>query len=91
MLPPSSHSAITMIVDQFEDVLGKVPSGSPPVAPIPSVVPGSEPIYQVAGDAGQKVLWVVFAIMLIASGAFTLMSWNVPLVRCCLPTHSDPL
>ncbi|EOA81609.1 hypothetical protein ACJQWK_11091 [Exserohilum turcicum] len=68
-----------MIVDQFEDVLGKVPSGSPPVAPIPSVVPGSEPIYQVAGDAGQKVLWVVFAIMLIASGAFTLMSWNVPL------------
>ena len=80
-----------MIVDQFEDVLGKVPSGSPPVAPIPSVVPGSEPIYQVAGDAGQKVLWVVFAIMVIASGAFTIMWWKVPLVRWCLPTHSDPL
>jgi hypothetical protein len=72
-----------MIVDKFEEVLqtAALPAAAS-VAPIPSVIPGSEPIYQVAGDAGQKVLWVVFAIMLIASGAFTLMSWNVPLVRC---------
>ena len=71
-----------MIVDQFEEVIRTgVSKAAESVAPIPTVVPGSEPIYQVASDAGQKTLWVVFVIMLVASGAFTVMSWNVPLVR----------
>merc|ERR1711874_686705 len=72
-----------MIVDQFEDVLKatSLPTATavPSVAPIPTVIPGHDAIYQVAGDAGHKTLWVVFVLMLIASGAFTVMSWNVPL------------
>jgi len=76
-----------MIVDQFEDVLRKsdmfpLPTASPSpssVAPIPTIVPGNKPIYQVASDAGNKTLWVVFVVMLVASAGFTLMSWRVPL------------
>ena len=56
-------------------------SSLPSVAPVPTVIPGSEPVYEVAGDAGQKTLWVVFVLMLIASAGFTVMSWKVPLVR----------
>lgn len=52
----------------------------PSVAPIPTVAPGPEPTYEVAGDAGMKTLWVVFVLMLIASAGFTVMSWKVPLV-----------
>lgn len=71
-----------MIVDQFEEIMKTaLPTATASVAPIPTVIPGAEPIYQVASDAGHKTLWVVFVLMLIASGAFTVMSWNVPLVR----------
>jgi len=76
-----------MIVDQFEDILRKsdmfpLPTASPSpssVAPIPTVVPGNKPIYEVASDSGTKTLWVVFVIMLVASAGFTVMSWRVPL------------
>jgi bacteriorhodopsin len=69
-----------MIVDKFEEIMKTaLPTATASVAPIPTVIPGSEPIYQVAGDAGHRTLWVVFVLMLIASGAFTVMSWNVPL------------
>ncbi|KAF1941280.1 family A G protein-coupled receptor-like protein [Clathrospora elynae] len=51
-----------------------------PVAPIPTVMPDHD-IYEVAGDAGKKTLWVVFVLMLIASAGFTLMSWKVPVSK----------
>jgi len=76
-----------MIVDQFEEVLRKTAllpmptatASSSPIAPIPTVVPGHEATYEVAGDAGKKTLWVVFVIMVVASAGFTAMSWKVPL------------
>jgi len=61
-----------------------LPTASPSpssVAPIPTVVPGNKPIYEVASDSGTKTLWVVFVLMLVASAGFTVMSWRVPLVR----------
>lgn len=80
-----------MIVDSFEEVLKKTSQLLPlptatasashaPVAPIPTVAP-SEPTYELSGDAGNKTLWVVFVLMLIASAGFTAMSWKVPVVR----------
>ncbi|CAO2657342.1 Nn.00g034680.m01.CDS01 [Neocucurbitaria sp. VM-36] len=80
-----------MIVDQFEEVLKKTSqlfplptataSATPThVAPIPSVLPDT-PIYEFAGDAGKKTLWVVFVLMIIASAAFTALSWKVPVSK----------
>lgn len=81
-----------MIVDQFEEVLKKTsqlfplptathaPHKPTHVAPIPSVLPDA-PIHEFVGDSGKKTLWVVFVLMLIASAAFTALSWKIPLVR----------
>lgn len=79
-----------MIVDQFEEVLKKTSQLFPlptathsarptHVAPIPSVLP-DHPIYEAVGDSGSKTLWVVFVLMLIASAAFTALSWKIPVV-----------
>lgn len=37
--------------------------------------------YEVAGDTGFGALWVVFVIMLAASGVFTLLAWNIPVSK----------
>lgn len=50
------------------------------VDPIPTVKPDPTQ-YQVAGDTGFTTLWVVFVIMLVASGFFTLLAWNVPVSK----------
>jgi len=84
-----------MLVEQFEDVLKKtsglpIPTASPThVAPIPSVVP-TTPELQFIGESGQKTLWVVFVLMVIASAGFTALSWRVPLVSCRPRTGSEP-
>jgi hypothetical protein len=75
-----------MIVDAFEEVLKKtsllpLPTASPTsVTPIPPIH-ADKPEYQYATEAGQKTLWVVFVLMLLASAGFTALSWRVPLVR----------
>uniref|UniRef100_UPI001C31EA5B Opsin n=1 Tax=Leptosphaeria maculans TaxID=5022 RepID=UPI001C31EA5B len=80
-----------MIVDQFEEVLMKTSqlfplptatqSAQPThVAPVPTVLPDT-PIYETVGDSGSKTLWVVFVLMLIASAAFTALSWKIPVNR----------
>lgn len=80
-----------MIVPEFEEILAKTSHLFPlptttgaakptHVAPIPSVLPDT-PIYEVAGDSGKKTLWAVFVLMLIASAAFTALSWRVPVSK----------
>ncbi|KAH7405972.1 hypothetical protein DE146DRAFT_429865 [Phaeosphaeria sp. MPI-PUGE-AT-0046c] len=75
-----------MIAEQIVEALKKtsaipLPTASPTdVAPIPTVLPGA-PEIQAAGDTGKKTLWVVFVLMVIASAAFTAMSWRVPLSK----------
>ncbi|KKY34025.1 putative opsin protein [Diaporthe ampelina] len=50
------------------------------IDPIPTVKPDPTQ-YEVAGDTGFSTLWVVFVIMLVASGFFTLLSWNIPVSK----------
>ncbi|KAK4507896.1 hypothetical protein PRZ48_001631 [Zasmidium cellare] len=58
-----------------------VPVSSPTsVAPVPTVVP-SLPEYQDATDTGERTLWVVFVVMVVASIVFTGLSWNVPVSK----------
>lgn len=45
-----------MIIDPSA-IVQAVASSS--VSPIPTVIPGNEPIYQVAGDIGNRTLWLV--------------------------------
>ena len=74
-----------MIVDAFEEVLKKtsilpLPTATPTsISPIPPIH-GDQPDYQFVGEAGKRTLWVVFVLMIIASAAFTGLSWKVPLV-----------
>lgn len=44
-------------------------------------IPGPEPKYEHIGESGRTVLWIVFIIMLLSSGAFAAMSWTVPLPK----------
>jgi len=74
-----------MIVDPVE-ALKKTVSATATVAPtasvspVPTVVP-SLPEYQTASETGNRTLWVVFVVMLVASVVFSGMSWNVPMSK----------
>jgi bacteriorhodopsin len=60
----------------------KAKTTSYPDPSMPTKLPHYHPIeYQVASDDGARTLWVVFAIMLISTGMFTVLSWNVPVQR----------
>lgn len=47
-------------------------------------VSADHPHYQTAGAAGERTLWVVFVIMLVATIVFSGLSWNVPVVSARL-------
>ncbi|ERF71652.1 hypothetical protein EPUS_00641 [Endocarpon pusillum Z07020] len=51
------------------------------VAPIPTVIPGPENVYQKAGDVGNRTLWVVCVIMALSSIAFYAMAFRVPVQK----------
>lgn len=38
----------------------------------------AETKYELATETGESVLWIVFVIMVVGSGFFSLLSWNVP-------------
>ncbi|KAM7190424.1 opsin-1 [Naviculisporaceae sp. PSN 640] len=48
--------------------------------PVPTVIPNPTE-WQVLGDSGHRTLWVVFALMVVSSGLFALLSWNVPVSK----------
>jgi len=50
------------------------------VAPIPTIVP-SLPEYQDASETGNRTLWVVFVVMVIATVVFTGLSWSIPMSK----------
>jgi bacteriorhodopsin len=62
--------------DQVVEMLK--PTSTP--GPIPTVIP-TPPHYQESTAAGQRTLWVVFALMVISSATFSLLSWNVPTTK----------
>jgi len=51
------------------------------VAPIPTIIPGSKPIYVTAGDVGNRTLWVIAVIMALSSLAFYGMAYRVPVQK----------
>jgi len=58
-----------------------LPTASSSVAPIPTVIPGNTPIYEAAGDVGNRTLWVVVVIMALSSLAFYAMAFRVPVEK----------
>ncbi|PYH43634.1 opsin family protein [Aspergillus saccharolyticus JOP 1030-1] len=51
------------------------------VAPIPTVVPGNEPIFQEIHDTGKRTLWVVTVLMALSSLVFYVLGARVPLTK----------
>lgn len=52
----------------------------PHATSFPTIIP-DYPTFEKASVAGQRTLWVVFVLMVIASAAFAAMSWRVPVAR----------
>jgi bacteriorhodopsin len=67
-----------MIVPQPALEAAFVPTST--VSPIPTVVP-TLPTYEKAGETGGQVLWVVFVIQLLATLAFIVLAWRVPVQK----------
>jgi len=68
-----------MIVDPMQ-AFATVPVGSASATSLPTVVP-TLPEYQKADETGQRTLWVVFVVMLVATIVFTGMAWSVPISK----------
>jgi hypothetical protein len=67
-------------MDSFILAPSKTHHLSPPAdTSFPTVYP-DPPIYQHASKVGHTTLWVVFAIMIIATIGFAVLSWTVPAV-----------
>ncbi|KAF5002961.1 hypothetical protein F66182_16180, partial [Fusarium sp. NRRL 66182] len=62
-----------MIVAGMEEILkhtATLPTSTPTVGPIPTVIPGDWPIVLQIHGTGKRTLWVVVALMAISSIAF---------------------
>jgi len=66
-------------LEAFIAPTGTIPKG-PSDTSFPTVIP-NPPIFQRAGPAGERTLWVVFVLMLIATISFVVMSWRVPAAK----------
>jgi len=66
-----------MVIDEAIQAIAKHSS----ISPIPTVIPTPKVEYQVAGDTGNRTLWVVFVMMFISSLAMYAMAWRVPVQK----------
>ena len=57
-----------------------VPTSTPSVAPIPTIIPNA-PRYETIGHSGKITLWVVFVIMFLSSLTFFYLAWRVPVQK----------
>ncbi|KAF2770037.1 family A G protein-coupled receptor-like protein [Teratosphaeria nubilosa] len=65
-------------VEAFTKATATLPLTSPTaVDPIPTIHPNL-PEYEKATETGNRTLWVVFVVMLVATILFSGLSWNVP-------------
>jgi len=68
-------------MDAFLLAPSKTLTPKPPLdTSFPTVYP-DPPIYQHAGKVGERTLWVVFVLMVLATIAFAAMAWTVPAAR----------
>ncbi|OJJ51756.1 hypothetical protein ASPZODRAFT_88482 [Penicilliopsis zonata CBS 506.65] len=58
-----------------------LPTSTPSVGPVPTVVPGTEPIFQEIGTTGQRTLWVVVVLMALSSLVFYVLTARAPLPK----------
>ncbi|KAL9095903.1 MAG: hypothetical protein Q9165_001900 [Trypethelium subeluteriae] len=68
---------LTQAVEALKKTTALVPTATSSVSPLPTIT-DPRPEYQLVHDEGKRTLWVVFVIMLVASLAFTAMSWSLP-------------
>ncbi|EAW10978.1 opsin family protein [Aspergillus clavatus NRRL 1] len=57
------------------------PTTTSSVGPVPTVIPGNEPIYQEIGVTGKRALWVVTVLMGVSSLVFYTLSARLPLPK----------
>jgi len=69
-----------MVIDDYFIAPSKTKAPLTDPTSFPTVIP-DPPIYQEAGAAGVKTLWVVFVLMLIATITFGAMAWSVPVSK----------
>ncbi|PWY77041.1 family A G protein-coupled receptor-like protein [Aspergillus heteromorphus CBS 117.55] len=72
---------IESFVKQTQPLPWPEPTPTSSVAPIPTVVPGSDPIFQTLHDTGKRTLWVVTVLMGISSLVFYVLGARVPISK----------
>ncbi|KAE8147775.1 hypothetical protein BDV25DRAFT_168874 [Aspergillus avenaceus] len=64
-----------------------VPTSTPTsVAPVPTVFPGNDPVFQELTKTSQRTLWVVVVLMALSSVVFYILGARVPLSKRILHT-----
>lgn len=58
-----------------------IPSATSTVGPVPTVIPGNDPIFQETHAVGKRTLWVITVVMGLSSLVFYVLATRVPVVR----------
>ncbi|KAK4675181.1 Small subunit processome complex component [Podospora pseudoanserina] len=74
------HDQVAEMLYGYVGAAAAKPTHTDSPGPIPTVIP-TPPQFQEIGETGHRTLWVVFALMVLSSGFFAFMSWNVPISK----------